>query len=48
MMADDAEMMVRCSKAVQVLLQNINAAFGHRYVILLGDLYLAVAHLITQ
>ena len=36
------------SKTVQVLLQNINAALGYCYVILLGDLYLSVAHLITK
>ena len=41
-------MMVRCSKTVKVLLQNINAALGYGDIILLRDLNLSMTHLIAQ
>ena len=41
-------MMVRCSKTIKVLLQNINAALGYGDIILLRDLNLAMTHLIAE
>lgn len=48
MMRDDGEMIPRWSQTVEVSLQNLDAVLRYRQIILLRDLYLAVAHLIAE